>query len=54
MLIDVCFHGSGVWYLFVDKSVVLNAYQTSCFLIELRGRWKSTLASINVSSKQTQ
>uniref|UniRef100_A0A663DXQ8 Basigin n=1 Tax=Aquila chrysaetos chrysaetos TaxID=223781 RepID=A0A663DXQ8_AQUCH len=38
MLIDVCFHGSGVWYLFVDKSVVLNAYQTSFFFDRIEGK----------------
>ena len=44
-----------VWSLVsVDKSVVLNAYLTSWVLVESRGRWKSTLASMNVSTKQAR
>lgn len=54
MLVNVCFCGSGVWYLFVDKSAVLNADLTSwgAFFVESRGRRKSTLASMSVSTKQ--
>lgn len=37
--------------LSMGQLVVLNAYPRSWFLAESRGRWKSTLVSMSVSTK---